>query len=267
MKPYRKILVLALAVVCAITVSGLPVFAEGDSHPTDGASASTSASESASSNDAATANNEQSSASTVQDSGAAQQGQQSQGIDNNTTNNTGNGSIGYGDYSQPTTNQVVDRDNDFYQPGSKSADSTQPIVDNKLYDSSIQNDSKEMNADDWKLALKLDGADDSGDDFSFIKNNTSKEDSLLYTLMLFVGILFIVAAVFGIVLIIVLTVRANKRKKVALASADSKDSELDLYGDDYDGLHRGELGQDGEDRDISKYDTAEIDLSKYDKYL
>ena len=71
--------------------------------------------------------------------------------------------------------------------------------------------------------------------------------------MLYGGVLLIAVALAGIVLIIVMTVKAHKANKLKRSRAGAYDEQPD--------------GNDAVD--ISKYDTGDIDidLSKYDKYL
>lgn len=177
----------------------------------------------------------------------------------NNNNNYGNTSGDY--YDTPSRSPiVVDRENEFYQPGTRAVDSTQPVVDNKLYDASLTGDSNEMNADDWDLALAFDDVD-SGNDFNFIKNNDSKDDSLLYQLMLFGGVLLITVSIFGIIMIIVMTVRTSKKNKAILAKAGVSKNNASKSSS------KNDTTVSHTEDDTSKYDTSEIDLSKYDKYL
>lgn len=196
------------------------------------------------------------------------------GNNNNYDNNYSNGGQTtnndydnyYGTYSVGP--YVVDRENDYYQPGTPGEDSTQPVVDNKLYNADLSNDSDEMSADDWDIALDLDETSD-GADFNFIKENNSKDDSVLYQLMLFGGVLLITISIFGIILIIIMTARTSKRNKVILAKASAakgKQSATGTIGSMLT-LDENESQSVSGKKDVSKYDTAEIDLSKYDKYL
>lgn len=167
----------------------------------------------------------------------------------------------YNTYVSP---YVVDREDDYYQPGTPGEDSTQPVVDNKLYNASLSGDSGEMSADDWDIALNLDETS-GGADFNFIKENNSENDSVLYQLMLFGGVLLITISIFGIILIIVMTIRTSKKNKAILARASAaKGRRSNTYKPQP--IDEEPLLID-EKKDVSKYDTAEIDLSKYDKYL
>ncbi|MGN0498793.1 MAG: hypothetical protein ACI4F6_07010 [Acutalibacteraceae bacterium] len=192
---------------------------------------------------------------------------------NNGNTNNGNTNNGYNNYdSQPSygndtyydsysrSPSVVDRDNEYYQPGTMGEDSTQPVVDNKLYTASLSGDSTEMNADDWNIALDLDETG-GGSDFNFIKNNDSTDDSVLYQLMLFGGVLLITISIFGVILVIVMTIRTSKRNKALIAKA-SRAQAVDISSFEISKPAKPEAKSDN-----SKYDTDGIDLSKYDKYL
>ena len=200
---------------------------------------------------------------------------------NNTNTNTGNNNYYqnnqsvYNNYDNSRVTSVVDRDNDYYQPGTMDSDSSQPLIDNKLYNASLANDSQEMNADDWNLALKLDEGS-GGSDFNFIKNNDSSEDSVLYQLMLFGGVLLITISIFGVILVIVLTVRTSKHNKLLIAKA-SREQIVDIS--EFETLlkparndantHEIESAKtdNGASEDIIDLDSDRLDLSKYDKYL
>ena len=134
-------------------------------------------------------------------------------------------------------------------------------VDNKLFDASSDIDNNGISSDDWDIALELDETG-SGDDFNFIKNNNSSEDSVLYQLMLYGGVLLIAVGIVGIILVIVLTVKAKKRNKLAAHSSD-----ITLESLSSDKIYKNSNKSGSSDVDISKADTDEIDLSKYDKYL
>lgn len=200
---------------------------------------------------------------------------------NNTNTNTGNNNYYqnnqsvYNNYDNSRVTSVVDRDNDYYQPGTMDSDSSQPLIDNKLYNASLANDSQEMNADDWDLALKLDEGS-GGSDFNFIKNNDSSEDSVLYQLMLFGGVLLITISIFGVILVIVLTVRTSKHNKLLIAKA-SREQIVDISEfetllkparNDANALEIESAKTDnGASEDIIDLDSDRLDLSKYDKYL
>ena len=200
---------------------------------------------------------------------------------NNTNTNTGNNNYYqnnqsvYNNYDNSRVTSVVDRDNDYYQPGTMDSDSSQPLIDNKLYNASLANDSQEMNAYDWNLALKLDEGS-GGSDFNFIKNNDSSEDSVLYQLMLFGGVLLITISIFGVILVIVLTVRTSKHNKLLIAKA-SREQIVDISEfetllkparNDANALEIESAKTDnGASEDIIDLDSDRLDLSKYDKYL
>lgn len=202
----------------------------------------------------------------------------------NNTNYSNNNQPYYYDDSYSRSGSVVDRDNDYYQPGTMGEDSTQPVVDNKLYNASLAGDSAEMNADDWNIALTLDDTG-GGNDFNFIKNNDSADDSVLYQLMLFGGVLLITVAAFGIILIIVLTVRTSKRNKRLIAKAQAEQivdiSSFDThstvqaeekpaaetdFGSISEKVNESEPADKASDSE-GKVDVDNLDLSKYDKYL
>ncbi|MCQ4023385.1 MULTISPECIES: hypothetical protein [unclassified Ruminococcus] len=196
----------------------------------------------------------------------------------NTSQNDNDNSNGYNDdYNQNSQNSpgydasstvtsVVDRDNEYYQPGTISEDSTQPVLDNKLYNASLSNDTNELNADDWDIALNLDETD-GGSDFNFIKNNNSSDDSVWYQLMLFGGVLLVTVAIFGIILVIVMTVRTSKRNKVLIAKAE-REKTVDISLIDSLETAKPEAGEPVETELVkSKFDPDNLDLSKYDKYL
>lgn len=205
----------------------------------------------------------------------------SNNVSSNTNTNTGNNNYYQNNqsvnnnYDNSRVTSVVDRDNDYYQPGTMDSDSSQPVVDNKLYNTSLANDSQEMNADDWDLALKLDEGS-GGSDFNFIKNNDSSEDSVLYQLMLFGGVLLITISIFGVILVIILTVRTSKRNKLLIAKA-SREQTVDIsafeafFKTDSNDANVSETESADSKAEVSEdaidLDADKLDLSKYDKYL
>lgn len=159
------------------------------------------------------------------------------------------------DYYSSDYGTVTDREQEYYESGTMGEDSTQPVLDNKMYDVSSEISSDEMQADDWDIALDLEDSG-GGNDFNFIKDNDSTDDSVWYQMILFGGILLITVAVFGVFMIIIMTARAHKRNKARARAQRRKPSP---------GL-RFETEYTKRDREY-KFDTAEIDLSKYDKYM
>lgn len=212
------------------------------------------------------------------------QSSESNDYNNNYYNNDDNSS--YYDYSQDSTysrsSEVIDRENEYYETGTQGEDSTQPVVDNKLYEAALGNDSAQMSADDWNLELDLDSAN-SGNDFSFIKDNESSEDSVWYQLMLFGGVLLITIAVFGICLVIILAVRDRKKNKARLAKAAahnavrvrSKEARSieKLEEETITAIQSDRFFDIGSEKNlagennINESNIDEIDLSRFDKYL
>lgn len=193
------------------------------------------------------------------------------GNNNNSYDDTNTGNNNYYQDNQPIYNyydnsrvtSVVDRDNDYYQPGTMDEDSSQPVLDNKLYNADLSKDSQEMNADDWNIALNLDEGS-GGSDFNFIKNNDSTEDSVLYQLMLFGGVLLITVSIFGVILVIVLTVRTSKRNKALIAKAERNQTvDISAFETPTEPAQSDAKADEGE----INLDSDNLDLSKYDKYL
>ncbi len=175
----------------------------------------------------------------------------------------------YSDYSTSSYGDVIDREQEYYESGTMGDDTTQPVVDNKLYDTNSDISSDEMEAGDWDIALDLDSSN-GGDDFNFIKNNTSEEDSVWYQMILFGGILLITVSIFGIILIIILTARAHKMRKKAMAAKGKRAGRAKGRTKGAANNPKPQFSIESEQikrEKLDSVDTAEIDLSKYDKYL
>ncbi len=154
--------------------------------------------------------------------------------DNTTTDNT------YTDDSSSQTNYDADYYNNYYDSSYSSDFESQEIYDENGYSyddferatdydsasvstentvdmyNSNGSDDNTLTSDDWdeiKLNLGTTSANGTGD-FSFIKDNTSNEDSNLSILLLIFGIVFVVAS---IIMLIYVFVSNKKYKKLAKA--------------------------------------------------
>ena len=100
-------------------------------------------------------------------------------------------------------------------------------------------DDKTLSKSDWNdISANLKNAsltDSDGDDFNFIKKNTSKSDNGHW--MLYAGIVCLILSVAGIVYFIIATVKSRGRYKFAPATGKTKKR---------------------------KFDTADVELSKHD---
>ena len=103
-------------------------------------------------------------------------------------------------------------------------------------------DDKTLSQSDWNdISANLKNAsltDSDGDDFNFIKKNTSKSDNGHW--MLYAGIVCLILSVAGIVYFIIATVKSRGRYKFALAT--------------------GKAGKTKK----RKFDTADVELPKQD---
>ena len=164
---------------------------------------------------------------------------------------------GYEDYTyqQEPTEKYIGGGQTYVEPLS-----TAPPA--PLYNSREDIDDSELSDKDWKsIAAKFSISDDSNngdsgsDDFSFIKNNDSKNDNGEW--MLIVGIVCIVLSLAGIVYLIVSAVKrrkqlggfSNNKKQLAFAGTDVR--KVDDYDDGF-----------GDTAKSSKFDTAEVKLPK-----
>ncbi|WP_444424922.1 hypothetical protein [Ruminococcus sp.] len=100
-------------------------------------------------------------------------------------------------------------------------------------------DDKTLSKSDWNdISANLKNAsltDSDGDDFNFIKKNTSKSDNGHW--MLYAGIVCLILSVAGIVYFIIATVKSRGRYKFAPATGKTKKR---------------------------KFDTADVELPKHD---
>ncbi|MDY3862005.1 MAG: hypothetical protein SOZ45_05565 [Ruminococcus sp.] len=152
----------------------------------------------------------------------------------------GNSSNYYDDYNSYSSNYAYGYNDDSSNDNYISYETpTKPVNNSSYYDSGKIDDS-ELSENDWNaIAQSLQNSDDSntGDDFNFIKNNTSTSDNGLW--MLVTGAVLIVLAVSGIAYTIISGI--NRKKKFAYASpgtgnrrasAQQNRSRND-YGDNY----------------------------------
>lgn len=176
---------------------------------------------------------------------------------NNGDDGTG-GNIDDGSYSGDDSGSVDDYSYDDYSyddyvPDFESNDyviqETQTVIDSDLYDVKDKIDDRELSDSDWNaIAKSLENASDigTGDDFSFIKNNTSSSDNGLWILI--TGSVLIIIAIVGITYVIISTM--SRRKAYAnpaggtgsaggSRSADSsKQRARNDYNDGYGGTPR-----------------------------
>ena len=135
-------------------------------------------------------------------------------------------------------------------------DTESPTVD--MYNSN-GSDTETLSSEDWndiKLNLGETSADGTGD-FSFIKDNTSDENSNKSILFLIFGIIFVLASVSLIVYMIVSAIRSRKLEKSGAYSGyyDSNASRRKHTSKRVD-PHATK-------RTKFTYDTGEIDITKY----
>lgn len=90
-------------------------------------------------------------------------------------------------------------------------------------------DDKTLSQSDWNdISANLKNAsltDSDGDDFNFIKKNTSKSDNGHW--MLYAGIVCLILSVAGIVYFIIATVKSRGRYKFAPATGKTKKRKFD----------------------------------------
>lgn len=125
--------------------------------------------------------------------------------DSNDYNSDYNNNYDYNEY-------VPDFESDDYV-----IEETQAVIDSELYDVKDKIDDSELSDSDWNaIAKSLENASNtgSGDDFNFIKKNTSKSDNGLWILI--VGALLIILAIVGITYVILSSL--NKKKAYAYPS-------------------------------------------------
>ena len=128
----------------------------------------------------------------------------------------------------------------------------------QMYNSNGSDD-ETLDANDWNdLELNLSKASSDGtNDFSFIKNNSSDQDSNLSILLFVFGIVFVLGSVVLLIYIISSGVRNRKAtvsgKYKARNNSSLKDKKKSIKRTPY--LY-----------DDSKYDTAQIDISNYQNY-
>lgn len=174
--------------------------------------------------------------------------------DNNYDNNYYSSSQAY--YSEPS---YVGGGQSYVAPSNTAPSAALIKTDDDI-------DEKTLSSNDWsdisKNLKNADTSDSDGDDFNFIKNNTSKGDNGHW--MLYVSLVLLALGVAGIAYFVISTV-LNRKKRVAVGgrsnapkgrSAQSQRySSNDDYADDYTSSKKKPERR-------SKYDTAEIQLPK-----
>ena len=142
---------------------------------------------------------------------------------------------------------------------SAMVDTESPTVD--MYNSN-GSDTDTLSSDDWndiKLNLGEASADGTGD-FSFIKDNTSDENSNKSILFLIFGVVFLLSAVSIIIYLIATAIRSKKLEKAG------------AYGSNYNTSRSSRKTTSRKPdphatkRTKFNYDTAEIDITKFDNY-
>lgn len=180
----------------------------------------------------------------------------------------GSNDYNYDDNSDYNTNDYSDQSNDYYSNDSNnnynfdsgedtdnySDDSydynsdanayaepeTQATKEPDYYESDGKVDESELSDSDWEAiaqSLSNDNNSSGGDDFNFIKNNTSSGDNGLW--MLILGAILVILAILGITYVIISSL--NKKNKYAYAgapnqrttSANAKPRPRNDYGDGY----------------------------------
>ncbi|MEE0858693.1 MAG: hypothetical protein U0M12_04390 [Acutalibacteraceae bacterium] len=148
--------------------------------------------------------------------------------------------------------------------------STENMVD--MYNSN-GSDSTTLSDADWAdISLNFDNvsADGTGD-FSFIKNNNSDKDSNLSVLFLIFGIIFVASSLAMITYLIVSGIRNRKLVNTNVSGATRGSSNI-ANDRRNKRKHHYASHQDSDNQHIThetsrtkfNYDTAEIDISKYD---
>lgn len=168
----------------------------------------------------------------------------------------------YIEYTYQSTTQYIGGGQTYVEPVS-----TAPPA--PLFDSRQDIDDSELSAKDWKsIAANLSNSDKTGnvadvDDFSFIKNNDSKNDNGEW--MLIVGICCLVLSAVGIIYVITSTV--NRRKQLGVFT--NTDKQVDVTASDLRSSddYSDNFGVDSKTKNVSvdessKFDTAEVKLPK-----
>ncbi len=186
--------------------------------------------------------------------------------DGNILDNTDNIDYGTADdqsvYDDNYTDYTTDQSYDDYSMSfdeferatnySESVDTDTPVVD--MYNSN-GSDTQTLDSDDWndiKLNFDETSADGVGD-FSFIKNNTSDENSNFSILFLIFGIVFVATSFILMVYLIATGIRSRKLAKAGGYTTDKKSKR------NKKNVTTGETK-----RTKFSYDTSEIDISGYD---
>lgn len=182
----------------------------------------------------------------------------STGYDNSYTDNS------YVDYYEPQYDYSYDDGMSFeeferatdYSSATVNAES--PTID--MYNSN-GSDTNTLSNEDWndiKLNLGETSADGTGD-FSFIKNNTSDENSNKSILFLIFGIVFVLSSVSLIAYLVLSAIRSRKLKKSGVYS--------NYYSNYTDNSRRNHIFKNIDShatrRTKFNYDTDEIDITNY----
>ncbi len=158
----------------------------------------------------------------------------------------------YPDNSDSFDYQSGGADDDYYSSSSNSGDSyysgntndytvnyspTKPVKEADYYNSGKVDDS-ELSDNDWNAiaqSLQQDSNSGGGDDFNFIKNNTSESDNGLWILIL--GSCLVITSIVGIAYVIVSSI--NNKKRFAYSGKGDKNPPRQSarnrndYGDSY----------------------------------
>ncbi|MEE0264148.1 MAG: hypothetical protein UD936_00825 [Acutalibacteraceae bacterium] len=154
----------------------------------------------------------------------------------------------YYDYNYGMSFDDFERATDY----SASVDTDTPMVD--MYNSNGTG-KVTLSNEDWNdIRLNFNKTSVGGvGDFSFIKDNTSDENSNYSILFLIFGIVFVATSIMLMIYLISSSVRSRKLAKAGVYETGKK----------YKG-NRKNNSSDGNKRTKFIYDTAEIDISKYD---
>ena len=153
-------------------------------------------------------------------------------------NDDGGSSNGNGSYYDSEGN-AVSNPQEIYVGGGQSYVPPKNIAPSAaLYDTDSKKiDDKELSKNDWgDIAANLKNAGKNGDnagggDFSFIQNNTAKEDNGHW--MLFAGAACLALSLAGFIYLIASAVSRRKKFRTETSGADPQNFSSDDYGDGY----------------------------------
>ncbi len=155
--------------------------------------------------------------------------------DGNNNNNNNNNNSNYYDGD----GNAVSNPQEIYVGGGQSYVPPKSIAPSAaLYDTDSKKiDDKELSKNDWgDIAANLKNAGKNGDnagggDFSFIQNNTAKEDNGHW--MLFAGAACLALSLAGFIYLIASAVSRRKKFRTETSGADPQNFSSDDYGDGY----------------------------------